>query len=264
MSDKSKVEIIKENSRALRGTIAEELQEATSRFAKENTQLLKFHGIYQQEDRDLRKARREAGADKAWQFMVRIKNPGGGRLTAEQWAILDAIADRHGNGTLRITTRQGIQFHGVGKANLRGTIRDLDSQLISTFGACGDGVRNIMACPVCQIREGSSFDGQEWAVRLAKHLAFGTTSYYEIWLDGERVPSQRSEDEPLYGQAYLPASSRSHSLTCPTIASISSPTILGSSPHSMVPRWKASTYLSAEGSAARTTNRRPIPDWLIP
>lgn len=204
MSDKSKVETIKESSRALRGTIADELQQDSSRFAKENVQLLKFHGIYQQEDRDLRKARREAGQDKAWQFMVRIKNPGGGRLTAEQWTILDAIADRYGNGTLRVTTRQGIQFHGVGKNNLRGTIQDLDSQLISTFGACGDGVRNIMACPVCRIREGASFDGQEWAVRLAQHLAFGTTAYYEIWLDGERVPEQSSEDEPLYGKAYLP------------------------------------------------------------
>lgn len=203
-SRKSKIEQIKEESQGLRGTISDELRESTDHFRKENVQVLKFHGIYQQDDRDLRIERRKSGEDKAHEFMIRIKNPGGGRLSPEQWTVLDDIADQFANGTLRITTRQSIQFHGLGKSNLKNTIRHLDSRLISTFGACGDGNRNTLACPVSRIRKNSVFDGQGWATQIAEHLSFKTLSYYDIWLDGEKVTSARDEKETIYGKAYLP------------------------------------------------------------
>jgi sulfite reductase beta subunit-like hemoprotein len=204
MSDLSKVEVIKAQSRGLRGNIRQELAEDTPTFTKETAQLLKFHGVYQQEDRDQRKARRETGGDKAWQFMVRIKNPGGGRLSPHQWQVLDEIADRFGNGTLRITTRQGIQFHGVVKPRLKPAIQELNSILIHTFGACGDGVRNTIACPVSELRHGSTCQGQTWAARIARRMSFRTTAYHEIWLNGERIDGESVEDEPVYGSTYLP------------------------------------------------------------
>lgn len=199
---RSKIERIKEASRGLRGSIADELVSADSHFSKESVQLLKFHGVYQQDDRDERKIRRRAGRDKAYQFMVRIKNPGGGRLTAAQWRILDDIADRFGEGTMRITTRQGIQFHGVGKDKLKSTIQVLNGELISTFGACGDGNRNTMACPASCLHQKSRFDGRHWAARIANRFSFQSSSYFEIWLDGEKV--EPVESEPLYGDVYLP------------------------------------------------------------
>lgn len=199
---KSKIEIIKEKSRGLRGSIARELKGSEDNFSADNVQVLKFHGIYQQDDRDQRKPRRQEGLGKAYQFMVRIRNPGGGKLTASQWLVLDKVASLYGNGSLRITTRQGIQFHGVGKTNLQSSIRLLDSELVSTYGACGDGNRNTMACPVSAIRKGSQFDGQVWARRIAETLTFESTAYFDIWLDGEKL--LRREKESLYGDAYLP------------------------------------------------------------
>ncbi|MEJ2079814.1 MAG: NADPH-dependent assimilatory sulfite reductase hemoprotein subunit [Acidobacteriota bacterium] len=199
---RSKIELIKEASRGLRGNIGGELVTESSHFSKESVQLLKFHGIYQQEDRDQRKIRRRTGREKAYQFMVRIKNPGGGRLTPEQWVVLDDIADLYGEGSMRITTRQGIQFHGVGKVNLKETIQYLDRHRVSTFGACGDGNRNTMACPVSGLRKDSCFDGGEWAARIAERFALGSSAYFEIWLDGEKV--EQEESEPLYGKTYLP------------------------------------------------------------
>lgn len=200
----SKIEQIKKDSRGLRGTIAEELRNEHDHFSKDAIQVLKFHGIYQQDDRDLRRARRSDGAGKAYQFMVRIKNPGGGRMTARQWEIIDRIADFHGNETLRITTRQGIQFHGVGKEALQDAIRLLQSELLTTYGACGDGNRNTMACPVSAIRKHSTFDAQEWAARIADRLSFRSTAYYDIWLNGERVEMDSHQPDPIYGEAYLP------------------------------------------------------------
>jgi len=209
---KSKVEIAKENSRGLRGTIREELNAESDHFLKDTTHILKFHGIYEQEDRDVRHERKEAGEGKKYIFMVRTKNPGGGELSSEQWEVLNKITDLYGNGTLRITTREDIQFHGVGKKELEGTIRLLNSELISTYGACGDGNRNTVACPVSNIRKGSIFDGQKWAQLISKHLSFKSKAYYEIWLDGElvtkeedvREPQSNDETETLYGKTYLP------------------------------------------------------------
>jgi sulfite reductase beta subunit-like hemoprotein len=201
---KSKVEIAKENSNGLRGTIREELDSNSDHFSTENTHTLKFHGIYQQDDRDLRQELKKEGKDKKYIFMVRTKNPGGGELSPEQWEVLNKITDIYGNGTLRITTREDIQFHGIGKEELEGTIRLLNSELISTYGACGDGNRNTVACPISNIRKGSLFDGQKWAQLISKHLSFRSKAYYEIWLDGEPITKEEDETETLYGKTYLP------------------------------------------------------------
>ncbi len=199
---KSRSEILKENSHGLRGNIAAELGEASSHFASETTKLLKFHGIYQQDDRDVRARLRAEGKDRKYSFMIRTKNPGGGELSPEQWEILNRVSGQYANGTLRITTRQGIQFHGTGKENLKAAIALLNSELISTYGACGDGNRNTMACPVANIRKGSVFDGQAVAREIAKHLGFKSGADYEIWLDGEKITAD--ETESIYGSAYLP------------------------------------------------------------
>src|ERR1700738_4947479 len=139
-------EQVKAQSRGLRGSIASEIAEPTPRFSDESAALLKFHGTYQQEDRDARKAARESGGDKAWSFMVRVKATGG-RIAAPLWSALDDLADRHGNGTLRVTTRQGVQLHGVRKEHLKPVIADVVAHLGSTLATCGDVVRNVMAPP---------------------------------------------------------------------------------------------------------------------
>lgn len=205
---KSKVELVKEASQGLRGTIKEELEQDLSRFGPGNVHLLKFHGIYQQDDRDLRRELKGAGLEMRTIFMARTKNPGGGILSPGQWEILNQACDLYGNGTLRVTSRQDIQFHGVGKKNLRGLIRLLNSDLISTYGACGDGNRNTVACPVSEIRRGSPFGAQALARRISRRLGFNSNAYYEIWLKdpetGRDAPFISVEDEPLYGTAYLP------------------------------------------------------------
>jgi sulfite reductase (ferredoxin) len=199
---KSHVEQIKEESRALRGSIASELVSPGPSFSSESTPLLKFHGIYQYDDRDLRRALRKEGQDKAYRFMVRTKIPGGGRLSAEQWLALDRASDLYGDGTLRLTTRQDIQFHGVGKRQLLSLIRLLNDQLLTTFGACGDGVRNVLACPVAGLEPDPVFDGLYWADLVSRSLAFCSTAYVEIWLDGQNITPVT--EEPVYGQGYLP------------------------------------------------------------
>src|SRR5262249_46922650 len=131
---RSAVEVVKESSRQLRGSIAEELAQSSDHFNEQNKQLLKFHGSYQQEDRDARKNRRKEGVGKHFMFMVRCKIPGG-RLTAAQYLAVDALAGAHANGTLRFTTRQGIQLHGVLKSHLKDTIGGINACLLSTLGA---------------------------------------------------------------------------------------------------------------------------------
>src|SRR5215475_5927722 len=143
---RSKVEDVKEASRALRGSIADELSGDVDHFSDGNKDLLKFHGTYQQQDRDARKTRRGDGLGKHYLFMVRCKIPGG-RVTADQYLGLDDLADKYANGTLRVTSRQGIQFHGVLKGNLKATIAGINATLLTTLGACGDVERNVMASP---------------------------------------------------------------------------------------------------------------------
>src|SRR6516225_11242639 len=143
---RSAVELIKENSGQLRGTLAEELARDSDRFNDQDKQLLKFHGSYQQDDRDARKDRQRDGGGKSFIFMVRCKIPGG-KVTASQYLAIDRIARKYANGTLRITSRQGFQLHGVLKSNLKQTIAEINHNLLTTLGACGDVSRNVMAPP---------------------------------------------------------------------------------------------------------------------
>ena len=140
------MERVKQDSRYLRGTIKEELKSDISHFSRDNTHLLKSHGTYQQDDRDVRNKRRKEGQEPLYLMMVRTKVPGG-RLTADQYLIHDELANRYGNQTLRITTRQGFQFHGVLKKDLKTVIRGINEKLSTTLGACGDNVRNVLGCP---------------------------------------------------------------------------------------------------------------------
>jgi sulfite reductase (ferredoxin) len=198
---RSAVEVMKENSRALRGTIAQELAGPAEKLGDADKNLLKFHGSYQQEDRDARKARRAEGLGKFHIFMVRCKIPGG-RVSAEQYLGLDELAGRYANGTLRITTRQGIQFHGVLKNDLKATLAGINATLLTTLGACGDVNRNVMACPAPL--PGVRDQMQEAAAALAEHLAPRSRAYHEIWLDGKPTEQSGQEEEPIYGKLYLP------------------------------------------------------------
>lgn len=203
---RSAVEGFKENSRALRGTLVEELASGVGHFNEANKNLLKFHGSYQQEDRDARKARRSDGLGKAYMFMIRCKIPGG-KLTADQYLALDKLCESHGNATLRVTTRQSIQFHGVLWNNLKGTIAGMNAALVSSLGGCGDVNRNVMACPAPHA-DGMRPELQRLADEIAAHLAPRTRAYYEIWLNGKDVTDTGSEPvedvEPIYGKVYLP------------------------------------------------------------
>ncbi|TFG74723.1 MAG: NADPH-dependent assimilatory sulfite reductase hemoprotein subunit [Thermodesulfobacteriales bacterium] len=201
---KSKVEIIKEQSNGLRGAIKSELESDSDQFSNEEYELLKFHGIYQQDDRDVRQQLKKEGKGKKYIFMIRTKNPGGGEITPEQWEVLNEVSDRYADGTLRITTREDIQFHGVGKQNLKAAIQHLNSELVCTNGACGDVNRNTVASPVADIMKGSIFDAQAWAKKISDHLSYKTNSYFDVWLDGEKLNLNKSETETIYGNAYLP------------------------------------------------------------
>lgn len=200
----SKVEHIKVQSHNLRGQIAGELAAETTHFSEEQVQLIKFHGMYQQENRDLRHARKEAKEEKAYQFMVRSRIPGGA-LTAEQYLVEDELAGRYGNGTLRITTRQGFQLHGILKGDLRATLREINDRLLSTLAACGDVNRNVMACPAPQSSRAQA-RVTEIAHQIAMYLAPRSKAYHEIWIDGEKAETieEPQEIEPIYGPTYLP------------------------------------------------------------
>jgi len=202
VSEPSKVERIKAASAGLRGTIAQELAAPTERFVEDDVQLLKFHGIYQQEDRDVRKAVRGTDGQKAYQFMVRTKNPGGHAPGAFFLALAD-LAHTHANGTLRITTRQGFQLHGVHKSDLKDVIATISESLGSTLGACGDVNRNVVAAaapfatPPYRIARAA-------AQSIADLLTPRTTGYYEIWHDGELAHTTETEPDPIYRDTYLP------------------------------------------------------------
>jgi len=197
----SKVEVAKREGQHLRGTIAETLNSGATHFEEGDTQLLKFHGTYQQDDRDARRARRDAGEEKAYIFMVRVAIPGG-VLSAEQYLALDGIADAYANGTMRVTTRQGVQFHHVLKGGLKETIAGVNRALMTTIAACGDVERNVMACPA-PLADAAHVALRELAREIAVQLRPASRAYYEIWLDEEKVVST-AEEEPFYGAQYLP------------------------------------------------------------
>jgi sulfite reductase (NADPH) hemoprotein beta-component len=185
----------------LAGTIAATLADETAdHFGEDDIQFLKFHGSYQQDDRDLRKA------GKKYIMMIRGRIPGG-VMTARQWAVFDELATRHGNHTLRITTRQSIQFHGVVKSHLRPLIKEINDSLLSTLAACGDVNRNVLAPPTpayTRAREQVFLDCH----RVALALAPQTRAYHSIWIDGEQLdldaPENKNFVDPLYGKTYLP------------------------------------------------------------
>ena len=182
----------------------DELSYNTDKFSAAAMSLLKFHGTYQQDDRDARK-QRVPGVGKRHIFMVRLKIPGG-RLTAGQMLGTLALCDRFADGTLRVTTRQGLQLHGVAKGNLWQTIHELSQSMLTTLGACGDVVRNVMCCPAPQRNDRVRSQMQSAASDLAKHFAPRTSAHYEIWVDGEKRLGQSltSNVEPIYGRTYLP------------------------------------------------------------
>jgi sulfite reductase (ferredoxin) len=201
----SKPEAVKQQSRQLRGHIARDLADTTVPFDKEGYSLLKFHGVYQGYDRDSATELKQRGESKHWQFMVRVRIPGG-RLSADQYLALDALAGRHGNGSLRITTRQSIQFHGVVKPGLKAAIAGVNAALLTTLAACGDVVRTVTTVPA-PIRDAVHLRLEADARRLSTHLLPRTRAYHEIWVEGAPWPEDESaaeEPDPLYGERYLP------------------------------------------------------------
>lgn len=200
----SAVEGQKQDSLALRGTIGAELAaEATRGGVSEATYtLLKFHGTYEQFDRDTATDRKQAGLDKDWSFMVRVRCPGG-RMTAAQWLHLDDLAGSHADGTLRLTSRQGVQFHGVLRGNVKPVIAGIDAALLTSFAACGDVVRNVTTTAAPR-RTAVHAALQGWATRLSTALLPKTRAHHDIFLaEGGDAPAT-AEDEPLYGPTYLP------------------------------------------------------------
>ena len=207
MADKKldPLETIKEKSRFLRGTIAEGLKDPlTGAISEDDNKLLKFHGSYQQDDRDIRNERRKKKLEPAYQFMVRVRIPGG-VATPEQWLVMDELAQKYGNGTLRMTTRQTFQMHGILKWNLKQAIREMNDALMTTLAACGDVNRNVM-CNPNPYQSGVHAEVYEWAKKTSDHLLPRTSAYHEIWLEDEKIidTKEQEEAEPLYGPTYLP------------------------------------------------------------
>ncbi len=197
------VEGIKARSRRLRGTLAESLADPlTGAIADDDTQISKFHGIYQQDDRDLRSERQRQKLEPAWSFMIRARVPAG-ICTPAQWLAMDRIATTWANGTLRLTTRQAFQFHGVIKRRLKPTIRAINDCLLDTLAACGDVNRNVMAS-VNPWRSRLHAEVAALADTVSAHLTPRTRAYHEIWLDGEKLAAAGAESEPVYGDTYLP------------------------------------------------------------
>jgi len=204
MADQLSVnEKIKAASHGLRGTIEEGLQQhITGALADDDTQLTKFHGIYQQDDRDLRAERGRKRMEKAFSFMARVRIPAG-ILTPAQWLKLDEIAAERANGTMRLTTRQTVQFHGILKSNLRPAIRAISDALLDTIAACGDVNRNVI-CSANPQQSALHAEAASLARAISEHLLPQSRAWHEIWLDGEKVEGGEVEQEPLYGSTYLP------------------------------------------------------------
>jgi len=218
MSDEVKLhknEALKGGSRQLRGTIGQELAAELAAgqkpFGEENEQLIKFHGTYQQDNRDHRHEKNPDGTPKGkeYMFMVRTRIPGG-KVTARQFLAELDLCDRFGNGTLRVTTRQGFQLHGVLRKDLKASIKAINDIKLTTLAACGDVERNVMCCPAPHNGSAVRREMQAMADAIAEHLKPRTTGYYEIWLTDEHGEKTNVADnfqpveEPIYGATYLP------------------------------------------------------------
>ncbi|MFZ4774245.1 MAG: NADPH-dependent assimilatory sulfite reductase hemoprotein subunit [Terrimicrobiaceae bacterium] len=196
-------EPLKSGSHFLRGSIAHDLADtSTGGISEESNQLGKFHGMYMQDDRDLRNALKKEGKEKAFAFMLRVRLPGG-RATAQQWLVLDRLADQVASPSLRLTTRQTFQFHGVLKGNIKQLVKGMHQVLLDSIAACGDVNRNVMAPPNpehSQLLQQVYSDARAWSqFALPKSRA-----YHEIFLDEELVAGGEVESEPMYGASYLP------------------------------------------------------------
>lgn len=201
----SDVEEIKRRTNYLRGNLEEALKDPiTGSITEDENRLMKFHGSYMQDDRDLRNERNKQKLEPAYQFMLRVR-AAGGVVTSEQWLAMDSVARKYGGDTIRLTTRQSFQLHGVIKWNLKKTIREVNDAMLSTLAACGDVNRNVMCNPnpyQSEVHE----QVYEWATKISTHLDPQTRAYHEIWLDGEKVVDSQEgvEQEPIYGLVYLP------------------------------------------------------------
>ena len=206
---RSSVEVLKEQSNYLIGDLKEQLANDSDHVTEDGYNLLKFSGMYQQDDRDQRKSRRTQGLDKAYSFMVRSKLPGG-IVSSKQYLVHDELAGRLGNNTLRFTTRQGIQLHGILKGDIQTLLQELNNALVTTLAACGDVVRNVMACPAPEYdREHALI--QQVAQQIEAHFLPRADSYYDLWLEGEKQETETAvytssvdDVEPIYGKTYLP------------------------------------------------------------
>ena len=200
----SRNERIKEASNYLRGTLADGLrEEITGAIIEDDAQLVKFHGMYLQDDRDLRPERTRKKMEKAFSFMIRVRIPGG-VLSPRQWLALDEVARVYGNGAMRLTTRQTVQLHGVIKSNLKATLKTIDEVLLNSIAACGDINRNVM-CNVLPDQSRAHAAAIDMARTISDDLLPHTPAYREIWLDGERIAGGEEEVvEPIYGKTYLP------------------------------------------------------------
>ena len=202
----SPVELIKEGSNYLKGTIDTEIADSVDHFDKSNIQLLKFHGTYQQDDRDARLTAKKTGSGKAFSMMVRLRIPGGRIQSGQMLSMLD-LCEKLGNSTMKITTRQTIQLHGILKDDLQPTIKHINDIALSTLAACGDVNRNIMCCPAKRA-DSIHADMEKLTDELTEALAPKTPAYHELWLTdsetGEKTLEGGGPVEPLYGPTYLP------------------------------------------------------------
>lgn len=202
-SELAEVERIKYESNYLRGTLVESLADPiTGSIAYADTQISKFHGLYQQFDRDLEKERKRQKLEPAFSFLIRVRIPGG-VVTPKQWLQMDAISEQYANHTLKLTTRQAFQLHGVIKTNLKKTIQEINAGLMDTIAACGDVNRNVMSHPN-PAESPLHAEIYETAKQISEHLLPSTTAYHEIWLDQKLVADSKKDVEPIYGDRYLP------------------------------------------------------------
>jgi sulfite reductase (NADPH) hemoprotein beta-component len=201
----SDVEEIKERSNYLRGTLKESMLEPlSSGISDDDNRLMKHHGSYLQDDRDLRNERQKQKLEPAYQFMLRVRLPGG-VAKPDQWLVLDELADKYGNGTLKLTTRETFQMHGILKWNMKKTMQGINNTLLDTIAACGDVNRNVM-CVVNPYQSEIHSEVYEMSKQLSDYLLPRTRAYHEIWLDEEKVAGtpEVEEVEPMYGPLYLP------------------------------------------------------------
>ncbi|HET6559426.1 MAG TPA: assimilatory sulfite reductase (NADPH) hemoprotein subunit [Prolixibacteraceae bacterium] len=199
----SELERIKYNSNYLRGTLVESLADPlTGSLAFADTQISKFHGMYQQTDRDIDKERKRQKLEPAYSFLIRVRIPGG-VVNPSQWLQMDSISEQYANHTLKLTTRQAFQLHGVIKTNLKKTIQEINAGLMDTIAACGDVNRNVMSHPNPS-ESPLHAEIHELARLISEHLLPSTTAYHEIWLDEKLVADSKKDVEPIYGDRYLP------------------------------------------------------------